>query len=48
MERLISFIIGGAIGYVAGLLLLVFFKDEIFGFIDRLVYRVRKICGLEP
>ena len=39
---LISWMVGWALTMVA----LVFFHEEIFDFMDRLVLRVRKACGL--
>ena len=43
-----NFIIGFGIGYVIGLLLLIFFEKEIFNFIDVCVYKVRGFFGLHP
>lgn len=41
------FIVGAIIGYLSGQLLLLFFSEEIFWLIDRIVARVRKFFGLE-
>ena len=43
---LTSFIIGCAIGYVGMQVAILFFGDEIFAFMDRLVYKVRKLFKL--
>ena len=40
---IISWMVGWALTMVA----LVFFHEEIFDFMDRLVLRVRKACGLQ-
>lgn len=46
-EQLVWLIGGLVVGHVIGLVLLLFFQDEIFGFLDRLVLRVRRLCGLD-
>ena len=38
--------VGVLIGWLIGQVLLAFFQDEIFAFIDRLVEKVRRACGL--
>ena len=40
--------IGALVGYALGHLLLRFFQDEIFNWMDRVVNRVRKFLGLKP
>jgi len=38
---------GALVGYLLGQILLLFFMDEIFRFLDRLVYSVRNFFNLE-
>ena len=40
-------LVGALVGYLLGQILLVFFMDEIFRFLDRLVYSVRNFFNLE-
>jgi len=46
MSKFEIVIVGAVLGWVIGQLLLIFFMNEIFEFIDRLVSRVRRACGL--
>lgn len=44
---ILAIICGGLIGYVGGMILLLFFQCEIFNGIDRMVIYVRKLFRLE-
>lgn len=39
-------VVGAGIGWMIAQVLLIFFQNEIFAFIDRLVAKVRRACGL--
>lgn len=45
-NTLVWLLIGAGAGYVMGQVLILFFSDEIFNFMDRLVNRVRRMFGL--
>lgn len=45
-ESFYLFIVSLTFGAVCGLVLIAFFEREVFAFIDRLVARVRRACGL--
>lgn len=47
IETLFVVVAGLFVGMFVGTVLLSFFDDEIFNFIDSLVYRVRRFFGLE-
>lgn len=39
-------VVGAGVGWLMSQVSLLFFQDEIFAFVDRLVNRVRGWCGL--
>ena len=41
-------LVGLVVGWLISALAIAFFGDEIFRWMDRLVNRVRKACGLKP
>jgi len=42
-----NFIVGAAVGWFIAQILLLFFQNEIFAFMDRLIGRVRRACRLD-
>lgn len=44
--EIVSFIFGALMGCLIAQLMLIFFQEEIFTFIDRIAEKVRKACGL--
>ena len=47
MDKIFSMLAGILVGVVIAQIALAFFSPEIFAFFSKLVWRVRRFCGLE-